>query len=520
MLMFASAIALLAVQADLYMPVGTSEWFQQGVAKVVQLSAENKKAEARALLDRFVDGNIAVEWHDEALSPDLRARLQAERELVFSDWRNSMPKLAVKYVKSGGDLRFDFTNGSEGGVKIDGSTTFDSGPLMRVEMAAGENRGLAAIHNDLSYGFGRYMGLSDLPFPGFIMSHPLVATDRMRPPQLEFGFAIPVFNYVDQLRIRIANGQKLDQKGGTLELKTPSLTSPDVVQGTHPQFSIQLKNVGPGALRYLLIPDCSCFSITGVAPLRAGREASIDVSMDTTEFGGPQHKKLYLVSNDPKAPVTEIPVEVGVIDRYRFLPEKGPLYIVPDGGMKVETYLFFPNDKPFNITSTRVDGMPAEVAVEPWQGDLADPNRKEPASHRIGYKVSVDIKDLPISGRLGTTIRFITDDPTFGQIMYPIFLQKGIMVSPNNVYLGEVGAATEAIFLLTRPGKPFQILSATSSSDHLKVSVDTSKIAADYRVHLIYDGKAPKGTYAATVDIKTDDPKQPVIQVPVTGSIK
>ena len=74
--------------------------------------------------------------------------------------------------------------------------------------------------------------------------------------------------------------------------------------------------------------------------------------------------------------------------------------------------------------------------------------------------------------------------------------------------------------MLTRPGKPFEILRMESDSSYVTASKLSEKNGSDYKIVFKYNGKAPVGDFRAVVTIHTSDPKQSKIRIPVMGNVK
>jgi hypothetical protein len=481
---------------------------------------DGKFDQAKVLLDRMADGDVKIFWNTDGVPEGMRSDLAAERDLVIADWQSRIAGFKPNFVKAGADVEFRF-NFDEASQLAISPGSGEAQPLITFTIPLGKQIKAAKLHNDLSYSIGSYLGLSDLRFPGFVMNHSFVATDRMRPHPYEFAFGVQIFNFLDQVRRAINSKTAIMPSTPRVEIETKSLKSEPVVQGSRPAFKINLKSTGEGKLLYIVVPDCSCFSTGSMTEVEPGKSTTAPVQMDTTEFGGLQSKKLYVVTNDARNSVTEVPVEVPIIERYRFSPAKGQVFVLPKGGKVLETFLVFPKGKPFKIKSSSLEGLPGKLELSTWEGQVPGAEGEPNKEILKGYRLRIDMRDLPISGRLGALVRLETDDPIFPEVTYPMLLQQGILASPMNLYLGDIGsAARDASFLVTRPGEPFKILKVTSDSEHLTCRIDEAKGEYEYKIHVLYDGKAAKGSYAATITIETDDPDQPKILVPVSAQVK
>jgi hypothetical protein len=184
-------------------------------------------------------------------------------------------------------------------------------------------------------------------------------------------------------------------------------------------------------------------------------------------------------------------------------------------------YLFAPKDHPLKVKHVEMGGLPGSVTFEPWEGTLADPDMNEGALPRKGYKFDLRIQNIPDGMQMAANLIVTTNDPVFDQINYAVFVQKGILALPPNVYMAEIGAAPRTMaFVVSRIGKPFKITGIDVDSSHLSTTFEPTKNVGEYKVIVKYDGKAAKGDYRATITVKTDDPKQPIVQVPVTATVR
>jgi hypothetical protein len=301
----------------------------------------------------------------------------------------------------------------------------------------------------------------------------------------------------------------------------PPIDMGSVLQGTKAPVDVILKNSGTGKLAYWLIPDCNCFSSKfSRGQIETNGSVKVPVEMDTTEFAGTLHKALFVFTNDATNPIRRIPITVAITPRYRMLPPKQTV-VADSDEITFTAYLFTPKDHPLKVKQAEAEGLPGTVTFEPWEGVLADPDMNEDALPRKGYKFNLKVKAIPDGMHIGTSIRVTTNDPVFDEIVYQVFVQKGIIAMPPSLFMGEIGAAHRTMALVvSRPGKAFNVTGIEVDSTHISATFAPAKTVGEYRVTVTYDGKAASGDYRATILIKTDDPKQPVIQVPVAATVR
>jgi hypothetical protein len=73
--------------------------------------------------------------------------------------------------------------------------------------------------------------------------------------------------------------------------------------------------------------------------------------------------------------------------------------------------------------------------------------------------------------------------------------------------------------LVSGPAGKFHVTRVTSDWAHMKFDIYPSADGSQFRIQGNYDGAGSKGAVKGTMKIETDDPDQPVINVPIVGSV-
>ena len=124
-------------------------------------------------------------------------------------------------------------------------------------------------------------------------------------------------------------------------------------------------------------------------------------------------------------------------------------------------------------------------------------------------------------GRLTMTLEIQTDSEVFKTIYLPVNVQRGIVAVPLSAYFGSVGKEpARASVVITRPGQPYKVIRAVSDTDWIVASVEPYRPGTEYKIVATYTGKGPIGVFHGTIKVYTDDPKQPVIDVPFEGTVR
>jgi hypothetical protein len=289
------------------------------------------------------------------------------------------------------------------------------------------------------------------------------------------------------------------------------------------KMSLQVTNRGKAALSYAIVPDCSCFGIDSYdSVLEPGESAIVPIAINTFNFVGKLQKNIYVYSNDPEQPIRRIPFYATVRPAYRFVNVKPDTTIIVDSkGTTFETILVVEDDVDFKVTKVGVSGVLAGVTFDPWTGTLDNPELGEGPKSRKGYLISALIGPNFPAGR--ATMQFIveTDHPVFKKVFHSINAQSGIVAVPLSIYFGSIGKEpARASVIITRPGRPYKIKKVVSDASFITPSVEPYRGETEYKIVATYNGKAPIGRFLAQIEVHTDDPEQPIVYVPIEGTVR
>lgn len=526
-------IAAALPQAPMVQPGASSE-FHRGCLAVEEALAAGDLPAARAAAGALPRRSLKIEFDPASLPKGRAQEFEEARDGVASIWQRGISGVSIT-SGSPADIRIRFVKNlppSAGSALPAGAVHFFSstpGEPRLVAVIALERGNPARpteavdVHNEIGYAIGAYFGLAANPLQvGAFMGRTDLPTFRLHAPSLEeYRIARANLETCESLSKLVLKGQKIEPAHPQIWIDSPVLPETPALQGEPIRFNLQITNRGDAPLAIEVRPDCGCLTATPSGILNAGDTRLFQAIIDTTEFVGDLHKRLIVFSNDPDFPVKQIPINVKVTPRYRLLSPSGPFVIATDGGAEFQVFLALNEHAEFKPTSVRLNGMPGEVTMRPWEGALADPELGEPESHRVGFVFDVKLEGTLAPGRSSGTLIIETDSKRFPTLYYSFGAQKGIVALPDELYLGEVSQAPRrASFLVSRPGRGFKILRVRSDSTSLKFEHSAVRDNWEHLVTVQFDGKVPFGIYTATVVVETDDPKQPKILVPMRAVVR
>jgi hypothetical protein len=534
LLALAIAVSTQVLAAPTLVP-GVSSEFSNACIKVEELLESGQFDAAKQELTLMPKKVVTVVWDDSKVPSTMRTAFADAREQAFQVWSRNLGDVQFKLNPHSGDLKFEFEKvlpeNAASGMPAGSTLTFPShSSRPRLEVVIGLHRGKPSepvdrvnAYNEITHAIANYFGLAATPFVGTATGRSDLPSKGMwNPTTADLAIAQANLRAVNLLATAAEKEAKLTPARPSATVDQTFLEHDQVVQGARVEFVLNITNSGDAPLTYRGQPDCSCVTTNrGPQQIGPGASSELKVMIDTTDVAGSLDKNLILLTNDPKMPVRSIPVRVTTLPRYRFLSTSPSTMIVPQGGAKFDVFLVTPPAMPLDIVETRLEGLTGTVQTKPWEGELADPELNEPAKKRTGTKMHVELQESQLNGRQPVTLLVLTKDPVFRELRYSVAIQKGIVTLPASVFMGELtDPGKRGSALISRPGIPFKVLSAVADSSFLDVDVKPSRGEYEYQLVVTYKGRAPKGNFQSNVEVKTSDPKQPVLNVSIQAIVR
>lgn len=509
--------------------------FKKAVAEVEKSLAASRFSEAEVLLSALPTRKITIKWDPKSVPASHLTTLVQGRDEAVQAWKASPLGLDIEINAVKPDVQISFTGQLpilEGTEVRQGAVHFVSfSPqdvkvesviaLVRGEPAEAAQRWDAA--SEVSYAIGASLGLSRMPREGGAMGR----TDtRFRiPPKVMPDEVLAVgqnFRRLDALRKLAAERTPLPSKGGpSAFVGSRRLAMGEALQGRPLKSSFQITNKGEAPLSVNLVPDCSCFILKYPRSIAAGETGVVWVDYRTKEFPGPINKSIVVYTDDPEMEPLLIPVSGNVRPRYRFLTDAlGTVLLADQKPSEVPVHLLYDEDFPWEIVSSEVNGLKAQLAFEPFSGIVADPKYDDPARRREGYLMKIMLPGRLKPGRYPMSLKITTTDPDFQVIETFFNVQSGIVSLPGQAWFGTISnGPAKAWVEVVRPGRPFAITSVKSNLSVISAKV-AGRVRDGYKIEVAYSGKGTVGDLRGSVTVITDDPSQRTLEIGVAGTIR
>ncbi len=488
-------------------------------------------AKATSLRKLMPAASLQVHWDDSKVPASLRADFIRGRNAAVEAWRKFYPELKVSFGTKGQvKVTFVPTLPPEAGEKDPAGAVvledFDpAAPVVESVIALKRTAKLTGItgrevRNEFAYALGRFFGIERQ----FTSSGAMNRVNGMYGMDTE---VIPSMAAAAKRNVALSDliaKYALDKKKAKAvaprfvsELKALTQPKPTVIQGDVVSWTMSVTNSGTGLLNMRFVPDCSCFSVSAPPSVGPGKTELVTIYSSTKEFPGEFSKAIYLYTNDPEAAVTRIPVTMQVTPRFDLVgSSKTRLYVIDEPSFK-STFYFVPRGAPLDLTGARLVGMPGIAEVEPWSGELPS----APGKIEKGFKVIVLASTDLQPGRYSSVLVLESAVKGWEQIQYGFEIQRGIASFPGSAYLGIIPpkGRAQVTVTLTKPGQPFIITGASCDVPNVRIVFAKDKASDEHRVTVEFDGLDQSGIIDGTIRIRTNDPKQPEVFIPVSGSI-
>ena len=317
--------------------------------------------------------------------------------------------------------------------------------------------------------------------------------------------------------------------------KAPRLTVVDpvkdfgiVAKGDKLTWAFQVKNTGNADLEIIAArPACGCTVAEFDKIVKPGQTGKVVANVDTTAFSGPISKPVTLETNDPTTPTAQITIHAVVKPYVDAHPAGFVRYQLLQGDAETQTItLYSEESEPFEIV--KVEAPQEWIKVDFKKADTAVENIGKTGQAQYKVNVTVGGPDAKI-GPLSEKIRIVTNSkhqPDYWVSVTGV-IRPTYRVEPSGVNFGEVApadsAATRSVVIksldLKKP-ETFVVTKAESSLPGVKTEIKPTANKGEFEVTLQVAKDAKAGDLDGLVKIYTSDKINPVVTVPVRGTVK
>jgi hypothetical protein len=305
----------------------------------------------------------------------------------------------------------------------------------------------------------------------------------------------------------------LSSEAPSVKVHEPVYNFGTVFQGTQVKHTFRIENAGPGILTIVGVQtSCGCtVAKPTLKQVQPGEASEISAVFDTSADRGPAQRIITVSTDDPNQKQVALTIKGDV----RVKVDANPALVVFDNvkhGVEVSKQVLVTDtlgDKNFKITSVthsdpnlkvlqlpRTDGKPGAIL----DVKLLKTAPAESFADVVKVGSNVAPVNIPISGNV------IGD----------------LNVSPPQVSFGIVKPRAGAVRFarLTNTGsRKVKVVGVSTNNPNVLVAIQPLPSGNDFKLTLELRPNSPDGTLRGFVDIATDDPGQPKIEVPFYGIV-
>lgn len=260
---------------------------------------------------------------------------------------------------------------------------------------------------------------------------------------------------------------------------------------------------------------CGCTgTLLSKKELAPGEEGDIEVTFSSGVSGGEKKKSIFVYSNDPKKPSTELHVLAKVVVPLEVRPRT--LYWVAEKNtVSMRTIeIFYQPDLNLKIENLRTTA-PAFTASARPKADAALP----------GYDINIAYDgSLPVGNFIE---RLIIETNQTNHKKLEVALRGKVVGAvravPDSVSLGVVEhdtLPTRSIRIYSSDASNFELTKVEASSPLISYKVNREGTSNRYHVTVSLTSTPPKGAFSGKLHIETNDPEQKSLEVPVYAYVK
>jgi len=320
--------------------------------------------------------------------------------------------------------------------------------------------------------------------------------------------------------------------------KAPRLTLVEAVKdyGTVPkgeklEWAFVVKNTGNSDLQIISAkPGCGCTVADWDKVIKPGETGKVTAHVDTTNFAGPIAKGITIETNDPSNPTAQLTIHAIVKPYVEAYPAGFVRYNLLQGDAETQSVtLYSEEDEPFQVLKVDVPGDWVKVVPKKIEDQTQlVPNVGKAGQAQYRLDITVGGPEAKI-GPLADKIHIVTNSKHQPEYFVSIsgVIRPTFRVEPSGVNFGEVAptdtAATRSVILRSNNLKAPEAFSVTKVESNTPLVVTSMKPTAnkgEYEVTLQVAPTAKPGDIDGQVKIYTNDKINPVVTVPIRGTIK
>lgn len=254
----------------------------------------------------------------------------------------------------------------------------------------------------------------------------------------------------------------------------------------------------------------------------------VTASIDTGHYRGSISKSVRVTANDPARTALSLELKADIVSLIDVSPTENPIMRMTWGDLKpTELTVQATDKKPFAVLKVETDPQ-VTVTVRNAPGEPVVKARtkkgapKPVAAGSSRYLVAITPTKNATVGQWVGNVDLITDrDKAEKVTIRPMITIAGpVQFDPVQILLRASPDGFQSTVKLKKPsGTPFDVLGVESADPDFTASTTPVKAGHEYDVLVKYTGKAGRGMIRSRITVKTSEPSQPTIVIPILGAL-
>jgi hypothetical protein len=320
------------------------------------------------------------------------------------------------------------------------------------------------------------------------------------------------------------------QKAPRLTIVEPVKEFGEVAKGEKLDWSFLIKNTGTSDLQIIAAkPGCGCTVADFDKVIKPGGTGKVTAHVDTASFTGPIAKTVSLETNDPSTPTSQLTIHAIVKPYVEAFPAGFVRFNMLQGEVNTQSVtLYSDEDEPFEIKEVQVPGDWVKVNTKKIENEAERANVGKKGQNQYKLDIVVGGPDAKI-GPMADKVRIVTNSKHQPEYSISItgVIRPTYRVEPSALNFGEISpsdpAATRSVLLHSNDLKTpeqFVVTKVESNIPSITTAFKPLSQKGDYEVTLQVAKTAKPGDIDGWVKIYTSDKVNPVVTLPVKGTIK
>ena len=294
-----------------------------------------------------------------------------------------------------------------------------------------------------------------------------------------------------------------------------------VPKGQDIDHTFEILNEGSAPLEIVRVkPTCGCTVVDYDKVIGPGESGSLEAKVVTSEFRGPIAKSIRVFTNDTDNPEISLVVKADVRAQIDVSPGYARFVVVQGEEYGTREQIIWSPDHDL-LEITRVESPFDYVEVSYRKLERGDSDYRS-GSNRWQVDVTLD-DDAPI-GPMADYIRIATNHPRQKIVRIPVsgIVRPILAVTPQVADFGrrDPSVEHEATLEIKNLGNmAVELANASTDIAGLEAEVESVEAGRLFNVVLKLQAGMPKGRFRGKVTVQTNSPKQPVLEIDVTGNV-